>query len=217
MPFCVVGLRDAWWWQIWSLGVLWRCDPVVINILNRFTFQGINISYLGKRRIIFKSAFLSGMLVPRRVEIDLIFLLILGTLWQTNLAGWKMSPDWRCISEIGNGDIPAIAMWSFTRGYFFQMGWSWNHKLEYYYVYLLIFIVQQTFLPPQSEEKSVEIVGRLLSMSRWERVLFSGSNKDYYVGTRWWRFQIFFTHRMEDGISLPTCLLNVSMYSIFFT
>ena len=31
------------------------------------TLQGINISYLGKRKIIFKSAFLWDMLVPRRV------------------------------------------------------------------------------------------------------------------------------------------------------
>ena len=33
------------------------------------TLQGINISYLGKRKIIFKSAFLWDMLVPRRVLI----------------------------------------------------------------------------------------------------------------------------------------------------
>ena len=32
-----------------------------------YTLQGINISYLGKRKIIFKSAFLWDMLVPRRV------------------------------------------------------------------------------------------------------------------------------------------------------
>jgi len=35
--------------------------------IKRPTLQGINISYLGKRKIIFKSAFLWDMLVPRRV------------------------------------------------------------------------------------------------------------------------------------------------------
>ena len=35
--------------------------------MTRVTLQGINISYLGKRKIIFKSAFLWDMFVPRRV------------------------------------------------------------------------------------------------------------------------------------------------------
>ena len=37
------------------------------NISRLITLQGINISYLGKRKIIFKSCFLWDMLVPRRV------------------------------------------------------------------------------------------------------------------------------------------------------
>ena len=37
------------------------------NISRLITLQGINISYLGKRKMIFKSCFLWDMLVPRRV------------------------------------------------------------------------------------------------------------------------------------------------------
>ena len=36
---------------------------------NRFTLQEINISHLGKRKIIFKMPFLGDMLVPWRVVI----------------------------------------------------------------------------------------------------------------------------------------------------
>ena len=40
----------------------WECEVTS-------TLQGINISYLGKRKIIFKSAFLWDMLVPRTVNL----------------------------------------------------------------------------------------------------------------------------------------------------
>ena len=43
--------------------------------------------------------------------------LVRGT--KLTLAGWKMgAPDWVDVFPVKNGDvIPAIAMWSFTRGY----------------------------------------------------------------------------------------------------
>ena len=52
------------------LGSLGSESPVVtVWFFKDATLQGINISYLGKRKIIFKSAFLWDMLVPRRVYI----------------------------------------------------------------------------------------------------------------------------------------------------
>jgi len=39
----------------------------MIEMLNVITLQGINISHLGKRKIIFKMPFLGDMLVPWRV------------------------------------------------------------------------------------------------------------------------------------------------------
>ena len=44
--------------------------PCFTRVLD--TLQGINISYLGKRKFIFKSALLWDMLVPRRVHINII-------------------------------------------------------------------------------------------------------------------------------------------------
>ena len=42
-----------------------RVNPS-LNLLDWFTLQGINISHLGKRKIIFKMPFLGDMLVPWR-------------------------------------------------------------------------------------------------------------------------------------------------------
>ena len=41
-------------------------------------------------------------------------LFLRGTLWKSNIAGWKMGArDWRCMDPIKNGDIPASYV-SFT-------------------------------------------------------------------------------------------------------
>ena len=52
--------------------ILWDGTSPFLGILflGGYTLQGINISHLGKRKIIFKSAFLWDMLGPRRVYIN---------------------------------------------------------------------------------------------------------------------------------------------------
>ncbi len=60
------------------LGNRWRLDPlwkhhdyifVLFIYIYLYTLQGTNMSHLGKRKIIFKSALIGDMLVPRRVYI----------------------------------------------------------------------------------------------------------------------------------------------------
>ena len=61
--------------------------------LQPYTLQGINISHLGKRKIIFKMPFLGDMLVPWRVKTGFFFLQLPGSLtvrpWKND--GWKMN------------------------------------------------------------------------------------------------------------------------------
>ena len=56
---------EAGWWFVWDF---WKPRAV------RNTLQGINISHLGKRKIIFKMPFLGDMLVPWRVPVEASFL-----------------------------------------------------------------------------------------------------------------------------------------------
>ena len=47
----------------------WRKDAWSITASDNFTLQGTNISHLGKRKIIFKSALVGDMLVSGRVNV----------------------------------------------------------------------------------------------------------------------------------------------------
>ena len=53
----------------------------VISFKGRNTLQGINISHLGKRKIIFKMPFLGDMLVPSKVLFQQDFPHFFGGLW----------------------------------------------------------------------------------------------------------------------------------------
>ena len=67
------------------------------------TLQGTNISYLGKRKIIFKSAFLWDMLGPRRV-----------TVMKPKVSNWFFSPTNSQVKK----KFPPIG--------FKTRGWNWN-------------------------------------------------------------------------------------------
>ena len=61
------------WLHLRKVYIIWQVlNPRAIGVLRIF-LQGINISHLGKRKLIFKTALGRDMLVPRRV-----FLQILG-------------------------------------------------------------------------------------------------------------------------------------------
>jgi len=49
---------------------VWRRNGKLKSQGRSITLQGINISHLGKRKIIFKMAFLGDMLVPWRVRLQ---------------------------------------------------------------------------------------------------------------------------------------------------
>ena len=65
-----------WWFKVDLYDRRYKCDrykwsytynPYINGLRNRMTLQGINISHLGKRKIIFKMPFWGDMLVPWRV------------------------------------------------------------------------------------------------------------------------------------------------------
>ena len=68
------GCRCSWrqFWATWRCIGGKGCQCVRMEKLRqeRLTLQGINISHLGKRKIIFKMPFLGDMLVPWRVTQD---------------------------------------------------------------------------------------------------------------------------------------------------
>ena len=70
----------------------------LISFKGRNTLQGINISHLGKRKIIFKMPFLGDMLVPSKVLFQQDFPHFFGGLWPCFFWGdsfwskvWKLS------------------------------------------------------------------------------------------------------------------------------
>ena len=70
---------------------------IQILIVSEYTLQGINISYLEKRKIIFKSAFLWDMLVPRRVYIYIynIYIYIYSFFFAEPAFSAQLSPSAR--------------------------------------------------------------------------------------------------------------------------
>ena len=57
----------------WGLSKHLFCNITAQTESSKYTLQGINISHLGKRKIIFKMPFLGDMLVPWRVYFDMRF------------------------------------------------------------------------------------------------------------------------------------------------
>ena len=55
--------------EFFHMSLLVAARVVVLKVYKTDTLQGINISHLGKRKIIFKMPFFGDMLVPWRVYI----------------------------------------------------------------------------------------------------------------------------------------------------
>ena len=75
--------ETLWWWKCTIKTIKKNLKSCFLSIpvsesyrFKRYTLQGINISHLGKRKIIFKMPFVGDMLVSWRV--------IYETVWHTN-------------------------------------------------------------------------------------------------------------------------------------
>ena len=93
------------------------------------TLQGINISYLGKRKFIFKSAFLWDMLVPRRVHINIIntshIFMSCWALPASRSQGLNRDPF--IPSFFPFKTIPVQSSWSSLRGHSHDMNMNASH------------------------------------------------------------------------------------------
>ena len=80
-----------------SITATWRRKEKCVLTWNRLKLQGIDISHLGKRKIIFKMAFLGNMLVSWRVRAKLPRKTVLVGGWtnpsENCSSKWKSSPN----------------------------------------------------------------------------------------------------------------------------